>query len=305
MTHFRSNKKRVKLTGRQSIFPSFRWHPPMRKRRLIDHSVLNEHLLTVLSILSHELGAGFHKFKIVWVSGWNPNSDAIMGNTTKQPWTESWGNRSTAELRSVRSVRKRLWRWSEILPARKGEWRQHLRVRMWTTAWGKASSGNAKDSCSFEQLLKEKLRHIVCARLLQSCPTLCDHIYGLQPTRLLCPSDSPGKNSAFLQRIFLTQGLNLCLLHLLALAGTFFTIDTTWEAPKAHNLLIYSFQKKMMDFILFYFWPCITVYGIVVPWPGIKPEPPAVKWQRLNHWTARDVPRWCISKVRNRIKAAQ
>ena len=45
--------------------------------------------------------------------------------------------------------------------------------------------------------------------------------YGLQPTRLLCPWDSPGKNTgvgchALLQGIFLTEGSNLpllCLLH--------------------------------------------------------------------------------------------
>ena len=42
---------------------------------------------------------------------------------------------------------------------------------------------------------------------------------GLQPTRLLCPWDSPGKNTgvgcpALLQRIFLTQRWNPCLLHL-------------------------------------------------------------------------------------------
>ena len=45
--------------------------------------------------------------------------------------------------------------------------------------------------------------------------------YGLEPSRLLCPWDSPGKNTrvgchALLQGIFLTQGLNLyllCLLH--------------------------------------------------------------------------------------------
>ena len=44
--------------------------------------------------------------------------------------------------------------------------------------------------------------------------------YGLYPTRLLCPWDSPDKNNgvgchALLQGIFLNQGLNLCLLHLL------------------------------------------------------------------------------------------
>ena len=42
--------------------------------------------------------------------------------------------------------------------------------------------------------------------------------YRLQPTRLLCPQDSPSKNTgvgchALLQGIFLTQGLNLHLLH--------------------------------------------------------------------------------------------
>ena len=42
----------------------------------------------------------------------------------------------------------------------------------------------------------------------------------LQPARLLCPWDSPGRNTgvschALLQGIFLTQGSNLCLLCLL------------------------------------------------------------------------------------------
>ena len=42
--------------------------------------------------------------------------------------------------------------------------------------------------------------------------------HGLQPTRLLCPRDSPGKNTGvgchvFLQGIFPTQGLNPGLLH--------------------------------------------------------------------------------------------
>ena len=59
----------------------------------------------------------------------------------------------------------------------------------------------------------------VCA---QSCLTLWSH--GVQPTRPLCPLDSPGKNTEvschfLFQDIFLTQGLNpslLCLLHLQA-----------------------------------------------------------------------------------------
>ena len=48
----------------------------------------------------------------------------------------------------------------------------------------------------------------------QSCATLCN------PARLLCPWNSLGKNTGvgchfLLQGIFPTQGLNLCLLHLL------------------------------------------------------------------------------------------
>ena len=55
----------------------------------------------------------------------------------------------------------------------------------------------------------------VCS-VTQSCPTLQPH--GLQPAKLLCPQDSPGRNSrvgfhCLLQGIFLTQGLNPSLLR--------------------------------------------------------------------------------------------
>ena len=50
----------------------------------------------------------------------------------------------------------------------------------------------------------------------QSCPTLCAH--ALQPVRLLCPWDSPGKNTgvgihSLLQGTFSTQGSNPGLRH--------------------------------------------------------------------------------------------
>ena len=53
---------------------------------------------------------------------------------------------------------------------------------------------------------------------LQLCPTLWPH--GLQPARLLCPWDFPGKSTgvgfhALLQRTPQTQGLNPHFLHLL------------------------------------------------------------------------------------------
>ena len=62
---------------------------------------------------------------------------------------------------------------------------------------------------------------------------------GLYPTRLLCPWDSPGKNTGvgchfLLQGIFLTQGLNLNL-HLLSNSCLFLTTSTTWVVPKINK----------------------------------------------------------------------
>ena len=57
----------------------------------------------------------------------------------------------------------------------------------------------------------------VCAQSLQSSLDSL-RCHGLKSARLLCPWDFPGKNAgvachALLQGIFLTQGLNSCLLH--------------------------------------------------------------------------------------------
>ena len=56
----------------------------------------------------------------------------------------------------------------------------------------------------------------LCAKSLRLCQTL--QLYGPWPTRLLCPWDSPGKNTGvgchfLLQEIFQTQRLNPGLLH--------------------------------------------------------------------------------------------
>ena len=62
----------------------------------------------------------------------------------------------------------------------------------------------------------------VSVRACQVVSVVSDSLWsgGLEPTRLLNPRDSPGKNigvgcSVLLQGIFLTQGSNLHLLHLL------------------------------------------------------------------------------------------
>ena len=66
-------------------------------------------------------------------------------------------------------------------------------------------------------ILTSRQKVKVKVSVAHSYPTLCDP-RTVQPTRLLCPWDSPGKNTGvgcnvFLQGIFLTQGLNLSLLH--------------------------------------------------------------------------------------------
>ena len=79
----------------------------------------------------------------------------------------------------------------------------------------------------------------------------------LQPARLLCPWDSPGKNTrvdchALLLGIFLTRGLNLCLLLLLHWQAGFvcvrvcvcvcFTASTTFEA--LHHIMGWQSGKS-------------------------------------------------------------
>ena len=72
---------------------------------------------------------------------------------------------------------------------------------------------------------------LLCAKSLQSCPTLCD---SLDCSQAPLSMDSLGKNTgvgccAVLQAIFPTQGLNPCLVSP-ALAGRFFTTSATWKA---------------------------------------------------------------------------
>ena len=81
-----------------------------------------------------------------------------------------------------------------------------------------------------------------CCTVAQLCLTLLQP-HGLQLTRLLCPWNSPGKNTGvgcyfFLQGLLLTQGSNLCRLH--------------WHAdslPLSHlgSPLIFNRKRKEKD----------------------------------------------------------
>ena len=60
-----------------------------------------------------------------------------------------------------------------------------------------------------ELICSQTVNDVLCY-VIHSCPTLRDP-HGLQPTRLLCPWESPGKSTGggchtLLQGIFLTQG---------------------------------------------------------------------------------------------------
>ena len=57
-------------------------------------------------------------------------------------------------------------------------------------------------------------------------------LHALEPPRLLCPWDSPGKNTgvgccALLQGTFPIQGLNPCFFHLPVLVGGFFNLGSS------------------------------------------------------------------------------
>ena len=99
----------------------------------------------------------------------------------------------------------------------------------------------------------------VCVCLVtKSCPILLQP-QGLQPARLLCPWDFPGRNTgvgchALLQGIFLTQGSNLHLLMTLALAGGFFTASATWEARNMSTTPLKSIfrGKGALTFFVFF-----------------------------------------------------
>ena len=49
-------------------------------------------------------------------------------------------------------------------------------------------------------------------------------------------------------------------------------------------------SQRWFSFSLF--WPLCEACGILVPWPGIKPGPSAVRAWSPSHWTVREFPQW-------------
>ena len=117
----------------------------------------------------------------------------------------------------------------------------------------------------------------------QLCPTLWP--YGLQPTRLLCPWDFPGKNTgvgchSLLQGNFLTQGLNpwlLCLLHCRQSLCHWATgeadvvinvlLTSVWPILSSHHSLLPGWFLKTSA-VITSMDPCTVIYGHLKIMPG-------------------------------------
>ena len=103
--------------------------------------------------------------------------------------------------------------------------------------------GRPVRACTVKCMLPQRPRFPQAASQVLSPSVVSDSWppRGLQPSRLLCVWDFPGKNTGagchfLLQGIIPTQGSNLSLLHLSPmLAGGFFTTSATWPALPASD----------------------------------------------------------------------
>ena len=140
-----------------------------------------------------------------------------------QPWVSGY-------LFTLQAVALRGWYclpelwYRQLVPARDRSWGRPL---LWL---GKYVASHKFSPCSNLHLLQEYLiissvhsnDNVIVLPLRVCMLSHFSHLWlfatlGLQATRLLCPCDSPGKNTgvgchALLQEIFLTQGSNPCLL---------------------------------------------------------------------------------------------
>ena len=68
-------------------------------------------------------------------------------------------------------------------------------------------------------------------------------------------------------------------------------VDHVWTAPsKNYDHSINHSTILGVFLLLLLFWPHCVACGILVPWPGIEPVPPALEAWSPSHWTAREFP---------------
>ena len=92
----------------------------------------------------------------------------------------------------------------------------------------------------------------------------------VQPTRLLCPWDSPGKNTGvgihyLLQGIFLTQGLNLGLPHCRKIL--YHLNHKTTDRQMKLGIFSFSLKGSISQLL----WSIASSITLVCPWVGKIP----------------------------------
>ena len=126
---------------------------------------------------------------------------------------------------------------------RRNRWQPEGRGMRWY-----AKQGGSLRGISLQLFNKEVKLCVVCV-LSHSVMSDFWQLHGLQPTRLLCPWESPGKstgvgNHFLIQGIFPTQGSNPGPLYC-----SFFTVCDTREAQIC---AIYSIKNKINIIIIFF-----------------------------------------------------
>ena len=154
-------------------------------------------------------------------------------------------------------LQKKIQRASQVLlvvknpPANAGELRDMSSIPELGRSLGIGNGNPLQYSCLGHPVDRAYLE-LVCYSMSSSLQP-----HGLEPARLLCPWNFPGKSTGvdchfLLKGIFLTQGLNPHLLW----AGIFFTTRATW---------VQMTQHVVFDNFFFFFWPYCMAYGNLVP----------------------------------------
>ena len=118
------------------------------------------------------------------------------------------------------------------------------------------------------------------------CATLWPH--GLQPTRLPCPWNFPGKNTGIgclflLQGIFLIQGLNLCLLHFLHWQVDSLTLDSKLHVIVHYEHPLYSAKSQQRIVFAVVVQSISHVQLFTTPWTAACQAPlsSTISWSLL------------------------